>query len=1089
MYYKFKQWKRLLSFIFFVASGIITHAQSVAKIKGAVTTDETGELLIKVAVTAHEQGSNAEQHTMTDVNGLFVFNNLVAGHKYDFTFTYTGYEIYIVKDYMVNADNNNSLLVKMTQKVNQMEDVVIVGYGTQKKINLTGAVTQVGGEVLENKSLPNVTQGLQGMIPNLNLIMGDGKPIQSPVYNVRGNPSIGQGGNALVLIDGVQGDPSLLNPNDIASVTVLKDASSAAVYGARAAYGVVLITTKSPKKGSASITYSSDYASKKPTVVPDIVSNGYQYALMFDSAWSSWNNGQIPQNINKTQPFSMAYLAALKQHNDDPSLPKAAVDPTTGNYVYYGNTNWYDLLYKKNLGAMSQNLSVSGSTDKASYYVSGRYYNQKGLFRYNSDNYNMYNLTAKGSVQATPWLLITNSTWFDSRFYHNPLNVGEGGGIWRNMADNSQPSSVMFNPDGTLTASAAYGVGDFWYGKNGIDMRTQEIKNTSAFTATFLNDHFHIKGDLTFQNLRLNQDQIRVQLPYSLAPGVISYLGTNYNDISATRQTTNYLATNLYADYDHTFEKDHYFKILLGYNYEQSVYNNISVTRNGLVYGDAKDLSLATGNNISTSGGYEKWAILGGFGRINYAFRDKYLLELDARYDGSSKFPHDQTYGFFPSASAGWNISKEAFWHVSPKFISNLKIRGSYGSLGNGNISSYQYEELFSISKSSRVLNGTQPQYTSVPGLIPDGLTWETATTADIGLDLSMLSNRLDFTGDIYRRKTSNMYVVGPTYPAVLGTGSPKGNFAGMRTNGWEANISWKDQFSLSNKAFHYNIGFWMSDYISTITKYIGNSTGLLSDYYPGEKLGEIWGYVDDGYWTADNVAQAKAFQPLVKSTNNGTWLPGDIKFKDLNGDGVINNGSNTLSDHGDTKIIGNSTPRYQFGFNLGGDWDNFFISAFFQGVLKQNWYPGSEADAFWGQYNRPYNYLMKSQLGNIWSPTNTDAYFPRYSGYVAQNGSGELAVNQTKYLQSVRYIRLKNIQVGYNFPKSFFKKIPISNARLYVSGDNLWTASPFYKHTKALDVENIGKSDVVLTGSSNNGNGNNYPILKSYTVGVLVNF
>ena len=330
------------------------------------------------------------------------------------------------------------------------------------------------------------------------------------------------------------------------------------------------------------------------------------------------------------------------------------------------------------------------------------------------------------------------------------------------------------------------------------------------------------------------------------------------------------------------------------------------------------------------------------------------------------------------------------------------------------------------------------------------------------------------------------MFTVGKTLPAIFGTTVPKGNYADMRTNGWEASISWRDQFTIASKPFHYNAGFWMSDYHAEITRY-NNTTKSLVDYYAGEKLGEIWGYTNDGYWTEADYKQAAAFQPTFKASNSGQWLPGDIKFKDINGRKVINNGDNTANNPGAMSIIGNSLPRYSYGFSLNADWSNFFVGLFLQGVGKQNWWPGTESDVFWGQYNRPYNYLMQYQVGNIWSPSNPSAYFPRYRGYVASNGQGELNSPQTKYLQNVAYLRLKNIQVGYNLPSALVHRAKLQSARVYVTGENLWTHSPLYKLTRSLDVENIGKSDVILTGTSNNGNGNNYPILKSVSAGLSI--
>jgi TonB-linked SusC/RagA family outer membrane protein len=1040
-----------------------------------IVTDESGRPLTGVSVQI--KGTN--EGTLTDGSGKF---SLAVPQNATLSVSFVGY---VTQDIQVGSKKEITLQLKVNAA--GLNEVVVVGYGTQKKANLTGAVSQVSSEVLENRSLPNLTQGLEGVIPNLNINMQDGKPIQSPSYNVRGTTSIGQGGNALVLIDGVEGNPSLINPNDVASVTVLKDASSAAIYGARGAFGVVLITTKSAKKGKTAVSYSSSYSLKKPTAIPDQVDNGYEYAKMFSEAYSATSNyTQLPQNINKTQKFSQAYLDAFKEHNDNPSLPKIDTN-ANGEYVYYANTDWYKLLYKDHNFATDQNLSVSGSSDKASFYVTGRFYNQEGIFRYNSDNYRTYNFRAKGSIQVFKWLEINNNTSYSNVMYHNPLNVGEGGAIWRNMSDEAHTSAPLLNPDGTLTYSAAYTVGDLYYGKNGIDTSTNLIRNTTSFVARFFNNKLRINGDFTFQGTNNIRTQKRVPVPYSTKPGIINYVGTNTNDLQEQYIKTSYLAANLYGEYETTFGSDHHFKALLGYNFEQSVYKRIQEQRNGLIFPDAQDISLALGQSITTNGGWEQWDILGGFFRFNYDFKSKYLLEVNGRYDGSSKFPQDQQYGFFPSVSAGWRLSQESFWHVSPKAISDVKIRASYGSLGNGNIASYAFLEQLGISQSGRVLNGQRPQVTSAPGVIPNGLTWETSTTKNLGADISFLENRLAFTGDLYTRKTTNMFTVGPTLPDVFGAAVPKGNYADLKTTGWEMTLSWQDQFNAGSKPFNYGITINAAHSQAIITKY-NNPNKNLSDYYVGEKLGEIWGYETEGYWTADNVSQAAAMNKNI-SNNSSVWLPGDIKYADLNKDGVISHGNQTVNNPGDMVIIGNETPRYTYGFGLNADWNNFFFAAFFQGRGRTDWYPSPEADAFWGQYNRPYNALLKSQLGNIWTEDDPNAYWPRYRGYVALSGDRELSVSQTKYLQNAAYLRLKTIQFGYNLPQKLISKIKMSNANVYISGENLWVTSPMFKITKHnFDPESIDGSDRLLTNGTN-GDAQNYPMLKSVTLGLNITF
>lgn len=1043
--------------------------QVVYLISGSIA-DANGDPIIGANVLVKGSANG----TVTDINGKFALNVSMGDIL---MISYIGY---IQQEIKLKGEIQLSVVLQEDSKT--LNEVVVVGYGTQKKVNLTGAVEQVTSEVFDNRSVPNVTQALQGSIPNLNIKLTDGKPTRSASYNVRGTTSIGQGGNALVLIDGVEGDPSMLNPNDIASVSVLKDAASASIYGARGTFGVVLITTKEPMKDKTSITYTGNFSVQRPVTVPDFVTDGYEYASHFYEAYHAWNNYSAdPKNINKTQDFSLSWLEQFRKRKEQGITTEVERD-ATGKYVYYGNTDYYDALYKKNTFAQDHNLSLTGSNGKLNYYISGRYYGYDGLFRYNTDDYNMLNLRAKGSIQLFSWLKIENNMEFSNMDYHNPMNVGEGGSIWRNISDEGHPSAPIFNPDGSLTYSAAYTVGDFIYGRNGIDTNDKVLRNTTGFTASFLDNKLQVRGDFTFRNTDNAQTQRRVPVPYSKVEGTTLLLSEKYNDLKESLQRTEYLATNIYANYENKFGDAHYIKGMLGYNYEQSRYKSLDVQRNGLLLDDSENLNLALGDAITTSGGYDKWRVAGGFFRLNYAFKDRYLLEVNGRYDGSSKFPTNQQWAFFPSVSGGWRISEEPFWHVSNDIFSNMKLRASYGSLGNGNVSPYSYLELLSIQTSDRVLGGMKNKYTSAPGAMPHGLTWETATTTDIGLDFAMFRNRLTFSGDYYIRKTTDMYTVGVTLPDVFGTTSPKGNYADMTTRGWEITLTWRDQFSLVGKPFNYEIRGTLSDYISKIDRY-NNSDKSLSDYYEGQTVGEIWGYVTEGLFKDQADIDGHASQKLIQSSSKNIWYPGDVKIKDLNNDGVIDYGTNTLGDHGDKTVIGNSLPRYSYSLNLNADWNNIFVSAFFQGVGKQDWYPSSEC-IFWGQYNRPYNNMPTWHQDNYWTEENPNAYLPRYAGY---NSSVKSTV-QTRYLQNVAYIRLKNLQIGYNLPKQFISKACMQNARIYLSAENLWCWSPLYKHTRDLDVTNIYGSDADLTDGGS-GDGNSYPQMKSISLGLSLTF
>lgn len=1044
------------------------------QISGKVT-DEEGSPLEGVSISI--KGTNIA--TATDDNGVF---SIPAERGDILIFSSIGF-----LSQEIEMDDSNTIELILENIEAGLEEVVVVGYGTQKKVNLTGAVDQISSEVLENRPLSNLNQGLQGVLPNVNINFPDGKPTGSSSINIRGATSIGQGGSALILIDGIEGDPSMLNPNDVESISVLKDAASAAIYGARGSFGVVLITTKDSKGDAFSITYDVNHSKKRPTVLPEYVTDGFLWATMFNDAFYNWE-GTLPQAVNKTLPFSQEYLAELERRSKDPSLPKVEVDEN-GKYVYYENTDWYHHLYKNQLSSNEHNLSLSRSTEKTDLMLSGRFFGQDGLFRYNSDDFRTYNMRGKGSFVLFPWLRINNNFSVSNRKYYNPLNVGESGGIWRNLADEGHPMAPLLNPDGSLTYSAAYTVGDFYYGKNGIDSKRNVVQNTTGFEAKAFDNKLDVIGNYTFQNTGYDELTRRVQVPYSTGPDITEYVGSQYNDLKSVKDQEYYNAANLYGSYEDVFNDKHRLKVMVGGNYEESTFQRVMLQRNGLIFEDGKDLNLALGQSINTSGGYEKWRILGVFSRLNYIYDDKYLLEINGRYDGSSKFPENESYVFFPSFSAGWRISQEKFWNIP--LVSELKLRASYGSLGNGNISSYVFQETYSISQSGRVLEGVLSPKTSRPSVLPDGLTWETATTQNVGLDMEMFSSKLQFTGDLYTRKTTDMYTIGMTLPAIFGATSPRGNYSDMETKGWEISFKWNDQTTLGSSPLSYNIGVTLADNQSKILKY-NNPDMFLDDYYEGMQVGEIWGYVTEGFFTSQEDIDNHADQSRFQSTSKGVYYPGDVKFKDLNGDNVITPGDNTVNNPGDRVIIGNNSSRYTYGINLGASWKNFFFSAFFQGVGKMDWYPSAESNAFWGQYNRPYNDIPKWQLkeGIIWSPENPDSFFPRYVSRLANRSGGTLREQQSKYVMNASYIRLKNFQLGYTLSDELVSRWrTFKNIRVYVSGENLLTWSPLYKTVDNIDVENVTQPSDQLFTSSNAGDGYNYPMLKSLTFGLSLTF
>jgi TonB-linked SusC/RagA family outer membrane protein len=1085
--------KIFLLLAFLAGSGQGIRAQSsTASVTGTVVT-EKGEPLAGASIRANNTQSGASYNVSANERGLFEFKALTAGNTYTFTITHIGYQTRSIKGFLVKPNERNSVLVRMTEGSNDLDQFVVVGYGTQKRGDLTGAVTQVSGEVLADRPSPNISRGLEGLIPNLNINMTDGKPTRSPSYNIRGLTSIGAGGtaSALVLIDGVSGDPSLLNPNDVESITVLKDAASAAIYGARGAFGVVLITTKTPKKGKVLMNLNSSYSINQKTVTPRIVNDGTTWATDYAQSYLAWYDYKTPApSINGMFPNTPAGFDSLAARTTDPSLPKVTVDPSTGKYFYYGSTNWIDQLYRTNTPATDNSLSISGSNQNADFYISGRYYTQGGVFRYDPDHFDRINLRMKGDINVNNWFTLSDNVDFNTFKYFYPVN-NNGVPVWANLAVAVNPLATLLNPDNSLTPQSYSSVGDLYTGNNTTLNKQLYFRNTVSFNADIIKNFLNVKGDFT--NSYTNNSVAGTYRPvtYSQGPGMTAT--TSVNQLNQATGISTYYAGNLYAS-AHKEYGNHSLRLLAGVNVEDFRFDSTFIQRDGIIDPSLPNINLLNGTNYTLTGGGNEWTIAGLFFRANYAFKDKYLVEVNGRYDGSSKFPSYSRFGFFPSISAGWVVSKENFMDATKGWLDNLKFRASVGSLGNGQINPYLFDPIMKVQRSTGIsINGINPTYTSTPNVIPSGLTWEKSTTVDEGVDASFLHNHLRFSFDYYIRYSTGNFTSGQPLPAVFGAAVPNGNNASLKTSGWEFSPSWTSNIT---KDLSFNIGFVVSDNTSVITKFY-NPTGILpytvpysltpSTYYKGMHPGEIWGFVTEGLFTSQQDITSHANQSYFTVSNSNIVMPGDIKFKDINHLGVINNGQNTLTNHGDLKILGNTTPRYNFGMNLGATWKRLSIAAFFQGVGKRDWWPGIEAGQFWGQYNRPYEEIPAYMMKDVWSPTNLNSYYPRYRAYVALSGTRELAVVQSRYLQNAAYVRLKNLNLTYSLPAQWLSKAKITSARIYFTGQNLFTLSPLHKYAANFDPEVINGSDPEVNGGS--GNGYAYPMLKTYTAGINLTF
>ncbi|WP_149242772.1 TonB-dependent receptor [Dyadobacter sp. 32] len=1028
------------------------------------------------------------QGTTTDSKGSFELD--IPKEESVLVFSFVGY---ISQEIVVG--NRTSLQVTLVADNKALEELVVVGYGTQKKVNLTGAVSQVQAKDLENRPLNNMSQILQGMVPNLNITFGTGQPGQGGNLNVRGETSI-NGGGPLVLIDGIPGDINRINPNDVESVSVLKDAAASAIYGARGAFGVILVTTKTAKSGKTTVSYSNNFGWSKPTVNTNFMTNGYDHTRINDEAFRRATGNTYTRYSEEDYK---ELEARRYDKTENPARPWTVVKNVNGKdiYNYYGNYDWWNTLFNMTEPSRQHNLNLSGGTDKINYYLSGAVYEKEGIMRINTDKFTSYSLRSKINAQLTPWLKVSNNTqYFDSKYKYPGLEGGANANFVA-ITVHAMPAYAPRNPDGTATYNTLknnYSIGDGLFanllkGVAGGEKKVHELTTINSVTIDFTKT-WNLVANHSY-SFYIADDWYRSAVAqYSIQPGILTTV-PNYNtdQLKKTLWFDPSNVVNVFSSFNHTIGK-HYLGATAGINSESKKHERLYGARKNLLSESLNDLNLGTGEQLSGGDSYQ-YALFGAFFRVNYDYLGKYLFEVNGRYDGTSRFGEGKRYGFFPSVSAGWRISEENFFEPVRGVVNNLKIRASYGTLGNqlpsnnNSASYYPYLPLMPTAQSSWINNGQKIYYVNSPNPISPFLTWEKATTSNLGLDADLLKNRLNLSLDAYIRNTTDMLVPGQVVPATYGAGVPTENAGDLQTRGFELAIAWRDQFKLAGKAFSYNASFVLSDSKSKITKY-SNPNKILSNYYVGQTIGEMWGYSMDGYFKTNEEAQAyKVDQALVNKQRlsaPGDWSKlqaGDIKFIDTDGNGKIDQGANTLANHGDLKIIGNNRARFRYGLNLGASWNGFDLSALAQGIMRKNWYPGANADKFWGPYSRPYySFIPEDFEKDIWTPENQDAYFPVLRGYTALNGGGDLNAPNDRYIQNVGYLRLKNIVVGYTLPEQLTKKIRVPRARIYVSGENLLTYTPL--RSKYIDPEQFD-------GDATNGR--TYPLSKTISAGLNLTF
>ena len=990
----------------------------------------------------------------------------------------------------------------MKENSEVLSEVVVVGYGTQKKVNLTGAVQQISAEEIKDRPVVSVGHALQGVIPNFNVTFSSGKPGAGASYNIRGNGTI-NGGSPLILVDGIETYPERINSNDIESISVLKDAASAAIYGARASFGVILITTKSGKRDQTpKITYSGYYSFSSPTTSTDFETRGYYSAKIADMFLMS------ASNVPYTSYTEADYQALWDRRNDKtehPDRPWVMTDQRNGvnSYVYLANFDWYNYLYDDKRPTHDHNINITGGNKNLSYMLSGRFYTQDGIQRLNKDNYKSYNFRSKISADIKPWLTITNNTKF---FVSSDQYTGYNSEYqnFRKPTLHALASFVPVNPDGTAVSHTSMTYSSTHYVMDGYNAMMQKGKSggtnrTTEFTTKFdldfkVTNDLSVKADFGYTKGYLRNDYRSVLVQYSKYPGVVENetegsFPDSYQDVVWDQE---YYVADVYGNYKKTFDESHNLDVTVGYNYETKNYKDLKVERKGLLTEELSDFNLATGDVSILNGGKNQYAIMGWFGRAAYNYQSRYLLEFNGRYDGTSRFKRGNRYGFFPSFAAGYRISEEEFFEPLRPVVDNLKIRASYGSLGNQQVDYYSYIQ--EVNTKGTMGNYTfdglvLPGHATVDDPVSGDKTWEKVNSKNLGIDVNLLQSRLNITTDIYQRDTKGILAEGKKLPSIYGAKEPQVNANDMRTRGYELSVNWTDNVTLFSKKLNYSITATLADYTA---KYVrcDNPSGKIDEPYVGKKLGEIWGYRIGGLFKTTEEAAAygnavdlsQVNQDYLNSTGAyGKGIQaGDMKYLDLNGDNVVNGGAGTLEDHGDREIIGNSQPRYSYGLNVALDWNSFDFSIFFQGIGKQDWYPGSDNIRFWGAYSRPYaTFLPKNFMSRVWSEDNPDAYFPRARAYSALNSGRSLYYTNDRYLQNLAYCRLKNLTVGYTIPSVLSNKIGVENCRVYFSGENLFTTTKL--KSDFLDPEEAS--------AASDKKSNVYPWSKTFAFGLNLTF
>lgn len=1048
------------------SKGIIPQQDTPKKQVQGFIKDEMGEPII--GATVRVKGSAIG--TTTDINGLYKLT--VTSANSVLVISYIGYITQEIK-----VGNRQDILVTLKEDTKTLDEVVVVGFATQKKENLTGAVASIDTKILKERPVQNVTQALQGVSPGLNITQDTGAMDASPSINIRGMTTIGEGSNGspLILIDGVEGNINLLNPDDIANISVLKDASSAAIYGSRAAFGVILITTKEGQAQKPVVSYKNSFRWSSPMGLQH-QADSYSWALFM-------NDADLTGNY-----FSEEYLDRILRYQLG-ELKEAKQVGTDGKYVGVwnkgsnANVNWGSELFKKRAFSQEHQASVQSGNEKVQLYSSLNYLDMNGMLKYGKDKYERLGAYIKVSANLWDIVDITYSSRYSKEKYKQPSAFQTDD--YQNWGRQQWPMFPVYDNNGNLDAEGgrAYSHANTRDGKvKDSKMILQHvILSVQPIKDWFIKGEVSYVGNDTHTHVHWNKSYT-----YDIDNNPILY-GDGSTSLYETAQYDNHMTYSLYSNFSHQWKKKHNLFVTAGMQAEDYNIKEFSAGRNGLIMDGIYSLNSTTGLDgngqpveADVSGWLGKWANAGFFGRVAYNYEERYLFEINARYDGSSRFRKENRWVWSPSVSLAWNIAREKFWSSFNDYVHLLKVRASYGQLANQSTNDwYPTYAVMSLetNKGNWLVNGKRPNTVSYPNLISTSLTWETIRTFDIGLDVRALSNRMTTSFDWYRRDTKDMIGPAPVLPSALGAASPRMNNTSLKTIGWELSIGWQDRI----RDFNYSMNLMLSDNKTIITDYPATVRDV-DKYFKGKNIGDIYGYTTIGIARTD-----KEMKNHLTSLPNGgqtaignNWAAGDIMYEDINGDGKIDNGDGTIDNPGDLTVIGNSSPHFKFGTNITMSWKGLDLSMFWQGVLKQDFSPGPDNTTFFGAVGGSiwWSQALKQHLDYFRNVSdhplgmNLNSYYPR----PLFQGGKKNQQHQTRYVQNAAYLRLKNISFGYTLPSEWTQKFRCSNFRIFVSGENLLTIT---RLTDIYDPETMWGGYY----------GTVYPLSKTISIGANLTF